>query len=202
MRYSGSNKMRPMTGFALAAMLLASGTAAANTTFRNDRVSLNGTWKFELRHDNQLTGSGPVRFGPVSASSQAVLIAPSPGETAEGRWRTSVPWPVSATILDSTPASLASQQIWKPHPNQQGPTWWRLDLGQQATIRSVRIHWVRPGTVRVTAEVSRDGEQWQPWTDGEANPGEMESTITGSPVQARQLRLTFTLAQFDGTRNI
>lgn len=199
MRYSGWNNVRPMTGFALAAMLLASGTGVANTTFRDDRLSLNGTWKFELRHDNQLTGSGPVRFGPVSASSQAMLIAPLPGETSEGRWQTSVPWPVSATIFESAPAS---RQTWKPHPNQQGPTWWRLDLGQPATVGSVRIHWVKPSTVRVVAEVSSDGEQWQAWTKGEAKPGETESTIAGAPVQSRHLRLTFTPAQFDGTRNI
>ena len=41
----------------------------AETTFRDDRIPLNGTWKFQLRHDNQLLTDGPVRFEPVTASS-------------------------------------------------------------------------------------------------------------------------------------
>jgi hypothetical protein len=93
--------MRRILLLACGLLPLTEAAEAAGTTFRDDRLSLNGTWKFDLRRDNQLTGSGPVSFGPVSASSQAVMISPWPGETAEGRWRTVVPWLLSATIVRS-----------------------------------------------------------------------------------------------------
>jgi hypothetical protein len=41
--------------------------APAGTGYRDDRVSLNGTWRFQLRHDNRLLAAAPVRFGPVTA---------------------------------------------------------------------------------------------------------------------------------------
>jgi beta-galactosidase/beta-glucuronidase len=191
-----------MKKIAVLCLATALAAAAANTTFRDERISLNGTWKFDLRRDNQLTGSGPVRFGPVSASSQAVLISPWPGETSEGRWHTSVPWAVSATILDSAPASLASQQIWKPHPKQQGPTWWRLDVGQRRSLGAVRIQWVKPGQIEVAVDTSEDGESWSPWTKAVSRAGDTETMLSAPPVQAQHVRLTFSPAQFDGTRKI
>ena len=63
------------------ALLAAVFPAAGATSFRDDRVSLAGAWKFQLRRDNQLTGSGPVAFGPVSASSQAMMLEPWQGQT-------------------------------------------------------------------------------------------------------------------------
>jgi len=185
------------------AVLLVSFVASAGTTFRDDRVSLNGTWKFQLRRDNQLLTSGPVSFGPVSASSQAMFLEPWPGETSQGRWRTAVPWPVSSTILGSEAAGIAPSQLWKPHPKQQGTTWWQADLGTtMPPLDSVRIHWVKPGQVTVQAEVSEDGSAWESWARASSARGELETWIKGPPKRVRFLKLTFAPAQFDGTRAI
>jgi hypothetical protein len=139
-------------------LVAAAAALQGETNFRADSISLNGTWKFDLRHDNQLTQAGPVRFGPVSASSQAVMIAPAPGLTSEGRWHTSVPWPVSVTVLDSTLGENASSQIWKPHPAQQGPTWWQADFGASQSVAQVSVRWVKPGQAGILAETSDDGK--------------------------------------------
>jgi len=188
MKFSGWNR-------SVCILLLGAAQLLAASTFRADRVSLNGTWKFDLRRDNRLTGTGPVSFGPVSASSQAVMIAPWPGETSEGRWRTSVPWPISATIIDS------EQQFWKPHPKQQGPTWWRADIGR-GRVKSLRIRWVKPERVSVAIETSTDGWQWKEWTRGDSKPGEIVSMFAAPAVEARFVRVTFTPAQFEGVRKI
>ena len=172
------------------------------TNFRADSISLNGTWKFDLRHDNQLTQTGPVRFGPVSASSQAVMIAPAPGLTSEGRWHTSVPWPVSVTVLDSTLGENASSQIWKPHPAQQGPTWWQADFGASQSLAQVSVRWVKPGQAGILAETSDDGKAWRTWAQAEAKSGEPETRVAAPPQKGRHLRLTFSPTQFDGTRTI
>jgi len=184
------------------ALLAAVFPAAGATSFRDDRVSLAGAWKFQLRRDNQLTGSGPVAFGPVSASSQAMMLEPWQGQTSEGRWRTGVPWPVSSTLLGSEAAGIAPSQLWKPHPQQQGPTWWTADLGSAQAVASVRVHWVKPGRVEMLAEVSADGKEWTRWVTAAAGPNEQETWVKGEAAKARFLRLTFTPSQFDGTRAI
>ena len=171
-------------------------------TFRDDRVSLHGAWKFQLRRDNQLLTSGPVSFGPVSASSQAMFLEPWPGVTSEGRWRTAVPWPVAATLLGSEPASIAPSQIWKPHAQQQGPSWWRADFEKSETLASVRVLWAKPGPWSVTAETSEDGAQWQEWARVTAGAGDYETRVTGPSRGAHFLRLTFTPSQFEGVRGI
>lgn len=131
------------------------------------------------------------------------MIAPWPGETAAGRWHTSVPYGLAATIVDSAPASLASQQIWKPHPKQEGPTWWKADLGQKQTVRAVRVEWVKPGPVSVTAELSTDGVNWRPWSRANRKTeDEAESIITAAPAEAQYVRLEFNPSQFEGTRTI
>jgi hypothetical protein len=185
--------MRPILLLLLSAIqLLAAGG------FRADRLSLNGTWKFDLRRDNQLTGAGPVSFGPVSASSQAVLIEPwdLPGENTAGRWRISTPWPVSATTVDS------ERQFWRPHPQQQGVTWWQAILERPRRLRNLHIKWHKPGSVEVKAEVSADGSAWTAWSQVQAQPGDKSSYLSGDSQPVRYLRLTFAPAQFEGVDKI
>ncbi len=183
-------------------LALLSVSALAKTTFRDDRLSLNGAWKFNLRRDNQLTGSGPVSFGPVSASSQTMMIAPWPSRVPEGRWQTAAPWPLSATILDTAPPSTGSQQLWKPHPDQKGASWWRADLGQKQAVSAFRIRWVKPAQVTVAAEVSDDGIRWTAWSKTVSRPDEIETTVHGPATSARHVRLTFDPAHFEGTQKI
>ena len=51
--------------------------------FRNDHMSLKDDWKFQLRHDNQLTAEGAVSFGPVPLN-QSVRLTWTPVEGATG----------------------------------------------------------------------------------------------------------------------
>jgi hypothetical protein len=185
------------------AAILASGILYGGTSFRDDRVPLNGAWKFQLRHDNQLLTSGPVRFGPVSASSQAAFIEPWRGsQTSAGRWRTAVPWALSATLVGSDAGGNATSQLWKPHADQTGPVWWSADLGTAQRVAAVRIHWAKAGPVAVAAEVSGDGTHWTPWP-ATARPGnEPDTWLEGPVVECQHVKLTFTPSHFDGTRLI
>ncbi len=180
--------------------------SSAGTTYRDDRVSLNGTWRFQLRHDNRLLAAAPVRFGPVSASSQAAFLEPASGmETSSGRWFTSTPVPVAGTILGAEAGSNWSRQIWRPHPQQQGPTWWQLDLGAARSLRAVagmRINWVKPVQIAVRAAVSPDGVQWTDWGTASADGNSIETWIRAEPARSRFVRLQFSPAQFPGTRLI
>lgn len=183
-----------------------SGFVFAATDYRNDRLSLNGTWRFQLRHDNRLLAPGPVRFGPVSASSQAAFLEPAAGmETSAGRWFTSTPVPVAGTILPAEAGSNWSQQIWKPHPRQEGPTWWQLDLGAARSLRTVagvRVNWVKPQSVTVRVDLSGDGAQWTDWGAASSDSAASDTWIRATPARARFVRLQFTPAQFPGTRLI
>ena len=189
-------------------LLLAAGLGSAQgaTSFRDDRLSLNGQWRFQLRRDNRLLTAGPVRFGPVSASSQAAMLEPvTSSETSAGRWLTSSPVPLAGTILAAEAGSNWSRQIWKPHPDQQGPTWWQLDLGPGANLRSVagiRLNWVKPSGVTVSAELSPDGTHWTPWASVSSTPDGVDTWLRATPARARFIRLQFTPAQFPGTRLI
>jgi hypothetical protein len=173
-------------------------------SFRTDRISLDGSWKFQLRRDNRLVQPGPVRFGPVSASSQAVFIEPWPGQSQAGRWRTAVPWPLSATLTGPSGPGFVPQgrQIWRPHRGQLGPTWWEADLGTPQTLRAVRLHWYRPGQVSVTVATALDDGVWSPWSEARSVPADSDTTISGPARSARRVRLTFTPSQFDGTGKI
>jgi len=195
---TGTKKLRRALFMVPWSVLIVAGLVAGQegSAFRGDRISLQGEWKFQLRHDNQLTGKGPVSFGPVSASSQALLIAPQRGEAEEGSWRTSVPWPVSATLVD------CESQFWKPHPAQQGATWWRADLGSPQKLKALRLNWVKPGQVSVVVETSKDGAQWEGWTRAESKPDEVATTVSGAEKEARFVRLQFSPAQFEGTGKI
>src|SRR5450759_2134999 len=135
---------RPITlniGALLLCSTLFAGAAVPSATFRSDRVPLGGTWKFQLRRDNQLCQPGPVRFGPVSASSQALFLEPWKGQSQDGRWRTSTPWPLSATLTAANRAAFMppDRQSWRPHKEQQGATLWQADLGQEQTIAAVNV---------------------------------------------------------------
>ncbi len=155
------------------------GAGRAATNYRDDRVSLNGTWRFQLRRDNRLLAAAPVRFGPVSASSQAAMLEPfTGGETSAGRWITSTPVPLAGTILAPEAGSNWSRQVWKPHPRQQGPTWWQIDLGpgrNPRTVAGIRVNWVKPAGVTVSAELSPDGVQWTPWAASTADGGSVDT---------------------------
>ncbi len=194
--------MRP----SCALTLVATAAIASAGGFRDDRLSLNGEWRFQLRHDNHLLASGPVRFGPVSASSQAALLEPYVGgETSAGRWLTSSPVPVAATIIPSEAGSTWSRQIWKPHPRQQGPTWWQIDLGPGRNLRTVagiRINWAKPAGVTAEAELSSDGERWEPWASATSDAVSADTWIRGAPERARFVRVRFNPSQFAGTRLI
>src|SRR5579862_2021265 len=188
-----------------ACLLLGTSVAAgqASSTYRDDKVSLNGAWKFQLRHDNQLTSNGEVRFGPVSASSQAYLNPPPTPDTPPLAWlKTEVPWGLAATITGTATASNYSRLVWRPHQKQLGPAWWQADLGNKQSLEMVRIHWAKPGVVTVALEISDDGRQWTPWTTGKANSEDLDTTISAAPTPAQYLRLTFTPGQFEGTRKI
>ena len=180
--------------------------ALAATGYRDDRVSLNGTWRFQLRHDNRLLAPLPVRFGPVSASSQAAFLEPATGmTTSSGRWFTSTPVPVAATILAPEAGSNWSRQVWRPHPQQLGPTWWRLDMGAGRNLRvvaAIRVNWVKPVRVAVRAALSPDGLGWTDWAAGSADESSIETWIRADPARARFIRLQFSPAQFPGTRLI
>jgi hypothetical protein len=193
------NAARPLL---CAALYLVAGASAA--TFRADRVPLGGVWKFELRRDNQLCQTGPVRFGPVSASSQALFLEPWKGQSQEGRWRTSVPWPLSATLIASNHAGFVppDRQIWRPHKDQPGATWWHADLGQSRTVAAVEVQWAQPGNVTATALTSEDGSHWQRWAEVGSTPATPRSLIEGPPRQARYVKIEFAPAQFAGTGRI
>jgi len=199
-----------LTGRVLETIVLVSNfllmTAAAqgqvDSTFRSDKLSLSGAWKFQLRHDNQLTANGAVQFGPLSASSQAYLNAQPWPPDVSGGWKMVVPWGLSATLLGSPTNSAYGGEIWKPHPEQRGPTWWQADLGSKQTVAMVRIHWVIPAKVSVSVEISDGGVQWTPWTRGESGPEEPETTLSGPPSPARFVKLLFLPQQFQGTRRI
>src|ERR1017187_3387686 len=134
-------------------------TAQVSSTYRENKISLDGVWKFQLRHDNQLTSSGEVKFGPVSASSQAYLNPPPTPETPPLAWlKTEVPWGLAATLTGTATASSYSRLVWRPHPKQQGPAWWQADLGGPQSVAMVRIHWAKPGTVAVNLEISDDSK--------------------------------------------
>lgn len=182
------------------------GAGHAATNYRDHRVPLNGTWRFQLRHDNRLLAATPVRFGPVSASSQAAMLEPyTGGETSAGRWITSSPVPLAATILPSEAGSNWSRQVWKPHPQQQGPTWWQIDVGAGRNLRiiaGVRVNWVKPAGVTVSAELSPDGAHWTGWAASTAEGNSVDTWIRGAPAPARYVRLQFTPAQFPGTHLI
>ncbi len=178
--------------------------AMAASDYRDDRLSLTGKWRFRLRRDNRLLTAGPVRFGPVSASSQAAFIEPTVGATtSEGQWVTSAPVPLSATILAAEAGSTWSRQLWKPHPEQAGPTWWQLDLGEgTSTVAGIRLNWVKPGGVAVRAELSRDGAGWTDWGAASPEGTSPDTWIRARSAPARFVRLHFTPAQFPGTRLI
>lgn len=186
--------------------VLGSGVGPAATNYRDDRVLLNGEWRFQLRRDNRLLAATPVRFGPVSASSQAAMLEPvTSGETSAGRWITSTPVPLAGTILPSEAGSNWSRQIWRPHPQQQGPTWWQIDLGparNQRTVAGIRVNWVKPSSITVRAELSHDGVQWMPWSASTADGYSVDTWIRGIPDRARYVRVQFTPTQFPGTRLI
>ena len=178
-------------------------TGQVSSTYRENNVTLNGAWKFQLRHDNQLTSNGEVKFGPVSASSQAYLNPPPTPETPPLAWlKTEVPWGLAATITGTATASSYSRLLWRPHPKQQGPAWWQADLGAKQTLAMVRIHWAKPGTVAVNLEMSDDGKRWAAWTSGKSMPEELDTTISAAAVPGQYLRLTLTPGQFEGTRKI
>jgi beta-galactosidase len=189
----------------VACVLLGTNTAAGqvSSTYREDKISLDGAWKFQLRHDNQLTSSGEVKFGPVTASSQAYLNPPPTPETPSLAWlKMEAPWGLAATLAGPPTASDYARLVWRPNSKQQGPTWWQADLGSKQTLAMVRIHWAKPGSVAVTLEISDDGKHWTPWSTGKSKPEEAETSITGALTQAEFLRLTFTPGQFEGTRTI
>lgn len=192
--------------FALAAAAALNAPGHAATSYRDDRVSLNGEWRFQVRHDNRLLAATPVRFGPVSASSQAAMLEPhTGGETSVGRWLTSTPVPLAGTIIPAEAGSNWSRQIWKPHPQQQGPTWWQIDLGPNRTLRSVggiRVNWVKPAVAAIRAELSPDGENWTPWAAATADAANPDTWLRGPAAPARFVRLLFSPAQFPGTRLI
>ena len=196
---------RPQFTLLVACILMGANLAAgqSSSTYRDDRISLDGAWKFQLRHDNQLTTSGEVAFGPVTASSQAYLNPPpTPGTAALTMIKMESPWGLAATLAGTATASDHSQLVWRPSPTQQGPTWWKADLSSKQTLAMVRIHWAKPGAVSVNLEVSDDGAHWSTWTTAKSQPEEMESTFTGPPTQAKYVRITFTPGQFEGTRKI
>lgn len=199
-------RRRTLLFYAMAVMAVWSGDGAQAATFRDDRVPLNGEWRFQLRRDNRLLTAGPVEFGPVTASSQAAMIEPyTGGETSAGRWITSTPVPLAATIIPSEGGSSWSRQIWKPHPRQQGGTWWRIDLGPERTMRTVagiRVNWVAPPDVTVRAELSSDGVKWAEWASSASERSSVDTWIRGIPERARYVRLHFTPAMFPGTRLI
>ena len=118
------------------ALMTGAAMGQVKNSFRDDKVSLNGSWKFELRHDNQLTTSGPVKFGPVSASSQLLLSPVSPEAIPFGAKIRTMPWGVSATVISSRDITPSEGQIWRPHPQQTGPTWWQADLGSRCVAKS------------------------------------------------------------------
>jgi hypothetical protein len=192
----------------LGALLLCStlfaGAAVPSATFRADRVPLGGTWKFQLRRDNQLCQPGPVRFGPVSASSQALFLEPWKGQSHDGRWRTATPWPLSATLTSSSRASYVppDRQIWRPHKDQQGATWWQADLGQLQTIAAIEIQWARPTSVAATAFTSVDGSRWERWAAMEATAPAPRGLIEAPPRRGRYVKVEFAPAQFPGTGRI
>ena len=107
----------PIAAFVLLGSNIAAGQVSR--TYRDDKVSLDGAWKFQLRHDNQLTSSGQVKFGPLSASSQAYLNPPPTPETPPLAWlKTEVPWGLAATLTGTATASSYSQLVWRPSPKQ------------------------------------------------------------------------------------
>lgn len=183
-------------------MLACPWLAPAGTGYRDDRVSLNGTWRFQLRRDNRLLAAAPVRFGPVTASSQAAFLDPASGmETSAGRWFTSTPVPVAATILAAEAGSNWSRQVWRPHPQQRGPAWWQLDMGAARSLRAVagiRTNWVKPANVVVRADISPDGARWTNWGTASADGNSPETWIRADPARARVVRLHFAPAQFPG----
>lgn len=188
-------------GYVLCVVLCAAAPAA---TFRADRLPLSGTWKFELRRDNQLCQTGPVRFGPISASSQALFLEPWKGQSHEGRWRTATPWPIAATLTSPNRAAFpdSGYQIWRPHKDQQGPSWWQADLGQAQTLAAIEINWARPTAVVATAFTSDDGSRWERWASVQATPSAPRSNIEGATRAARYVRIKFAPAQFSGTGRI
>ena len=108
--------------------------ALAGTTYRDDRIRLNGAWKFQLRRDNQLLTDGPVRFGPVTASSQATFLGPAPGDRSDGRIITSVPWPLASTLVGTDATQVNRNQLWRAHPRQPGPVWWRAAISNSRLL--------------------------------------------------------------------
>ena len=196
--------------FALAILILAvarfaPGESAAG--FRADRVSLNGIWKFQLRHDNQLTTDSAVHFGPVSASSQATALFWQ--DMPEGTLDRPLPWGLAATLLGPSRwplvgglVALVGEQVWKPDPRQAGPTWWRADFGMKESLAMVRIHWTSPGGVAIVAEVSSDSLDWTVWAEGAPKSNEAETALSGQSVQARFLRLNFVTPKLAGIRGI
>ncbi len=189
--------------FALWLVIADVSPAQVNSTFRTDKLSLDGSWKFELRHDNQLTSAGEVNFGPVTASSQAYLNPPPvPGSAALAWLKTEVPWGLAATLTGAPTGSDYSRLVWRPHPKQSGPAWWQADLGSTQSIALVRIHWAKPGAVDVALEISEDGKSWKRWASTTSIPDELDTTVAAAPISGQWLRLTFTPGQFEGTRKI
>ncbi len=191
--------------FLAAISLLTPGSVAAqrtSNTLRDDRISLDGTWRFQLRRDNQLAGAGVVKFGPLTASSQALTRGPAPGENRYLRFNLGMPWGLAVTLAGPAIAPDPAQAIWKPHPQQQGATWWQADMANTRTLDSVRVHWAKPGEVEVRAEVSDDGARWADWTSSKSKAADLETTLVGAPTEARFVKLTFLPAQLAGTRKI
>lgn len=203
--HGGASFLRRLIVLSSCALLLAPAKATAqqtSDTLRDDRVSLNGTWKFQLRRDNQLAIRGTVKFGPLSASSQTLTKEPAPGESPYLRSNLGMPWGLAATLVGPDIAPDPAQAIWKPNPQQQGATWWQADLAARQLLDSVRIHWAKPREVEVHADVSDDGTKWTEWAIAKSNCGDLETTLIAAPIEVRFIKLTFDPAQFAGTRKI
>ncbi len=190
----------------LLATFLPVGTLHAqySTTFRDERLPLRGEWRFQLRRDNALLGKSTVRFGPVSASSHALILGPNsdPCCPLAGRMKTAPPYPVSSTLLGIGAPEL-TRQLWRPHPEQTGPTWWRADFGGERRLAGVRLRWANPRkAVSVEALVAVTGSEWQTWAHGASTAGEGETTIQAPRRRARSLKLVFSPSQFDGVKSI
>ncbi len=206
MRFRSIAEWRNSLAPCLAALSLLMPTRAAaqraGNSFRDDRVSLNGTWKFRLRRDNRLAGSGVVKFGPLTASSQALTKEPARDENRYLRFNLGMPWGLAATLAGPAIAPDPAQAVWIPHPQQQGATWWQADMANPRKLESVGIHWVRPVEVGVRAEVSSDGAKWVDWANVKSEPGDLATTLRGAATEARFVKLTFSPSQFAGTRRI
>jgi hypothetical protein len=94
------------------------------------------------------------------------------------------------------------REIWRPHKDQQGPTWWQADLGQSQIVAGVEIQWARPSTVTATVLTSEDVSRWEHLAAVQTNEASPRSMVKAEPRRGRYVRVEFTPAQFAGCGRI